>query len=96
MGIRSEEMFKSIPKYLVPKPFDQVWQNVKRDVLVRAETAPPMVPIMKDITPLSLADPFLRHAGKAQAHLSQGPNRDRPHGLRRVYEDRPCSAKGRS
>jgi hypothetical protein len=24
MGIRSEEMFKSIPKYLVPKPFDQV------------------------------------------------------------------------
>jgi hypothetical protein len=32
MGIRSEEMFKSILKYLVSKPFDQVRRNVKRDV----------------------------------------------------------------
>jgi hypothetical protein len=39
MGIRSEETFKSIPMYLVLKPFDQVWQNVKRDVLVRCEAA---------------------------------------------------------
>jgi hypothetical protein len=38
-GIRSEETFKSIPMYLVPKPFDQVLQNVKRDVLVRCEAA---------------------------------------------------------
>src|ERR1700730_5060022 len=35
VGIRSEE--KSIPKYLVPKPFDQVGRNVKRHAAVRCD-----------------------------------------------------------
>jgi hypothetical protein len=38
MDIRSKE--KSIPKYLVLKPFDQVGRNVKRDVSVRCASRP--------------------------------------------------------